>query len=64
MSKEKIIVPFDNGNATVTFDEDDLMNIIVTSNGIKYEFEATPAGIESYKIDGGKKKKYAMVSER
>lgn len=64
MSKENIIVPFDNGNATVTFGEEDLINIIVTSNGIKYEFEATPVSIESYRIDGGKKKKYTVVSER
>lgn len=64
MSKEKRIVPFDHGNATVIFDEDDLMNIIITSNGVKYEFEATPSGIMSYRIDGGKKKIYARIMER
>ena len=64
MAKEQIIVPFDKGNVMVILGEDDLMKIIVTSNGIKYEFEATPVGIESYKVDGGVKKNYTMISEK
>lgn len=64
MTKEKIIVPLDKGNATVAWEEDDLMKITITSNGVKYEFEATPAGIESYSIDGGIKRNYTKVSER
>lgn len=61
MPDKKIVVPFDAGNATVLLGENDTMDIIVTSNGIKYEFEANPACITSYRIDGGKKTEYKKI---
>lgn len=64
MDNKKIIVPFDIGNATVLQAEGGMMNIMVTANGVKYEFEANPAGITSYCIDGGKKKEYKMITEK
>lgn len=56
---EQVIVPFDSGNATIVPGDDDKFKIVVTSNGIKYEFNATPAGIESFSIDGGQIKTYS-----
>lgn len=55
---ENIKVPFDSGNATIIPSDDKDFKIIVTSNGVKYEFDATPVGIKSVSIDGGKVKKY------
>ena len=55
---DKIIVPFDSGNASIIPSDDKEFKIIVTSNGIKYEFSASPIGIESFSIDGGQIKKY------
>lgn len=56
--KEKIIIPFDSGNATIVPDDGNNCRIIITSNGIKYEFDASPVGIEAFSIDGGVLKKY------
>ena len=56
---EQVIVPFDSGNATIIPEDDGKFKIVVTSNGIKYEFGATPAGIESFSIDGGQTKMYS-----
>lgn len=64
MAKDKFIIPFDMGNATVNYSEDDMVNIVITSNGIKYEFEANPVGIISYQIDGGKRNEYKRTMEK
>ena len=64
MEKEKLVVPFDMGNATVNFSDEDALNIVITSNGIKYEFESNPVGIVSYQIDGGKRTEYKRIMEK
>lgn len=55
---DQVIVPFDSGNATIVPVDDGKFTIVITLNGIKYEFDATPAGIESFSIDGGQTKTY------
>ena len=64
MEKEKLVVPFDMGNATVNFSDEDAVNIVITSNGIKYEFEANPVGIVSNQIDGRKRTEYKRIMEK
>lgn len=56
--KEKIIVPLEAGNATIIPSDDSIFQIVVTLDGIKYEFNSSPAGIDSCSIDGGKIKEY------
>lgn len=59
MDKQQVIVPFDSGNATIIPTDGADFKIVITSNGIKYEFFATPAGIDAFSIDGGQVKTYS-----
>ena len=58
MDENKVIIPFDSGKATIVPGENSKFKIIITKNGIEYEFNASPAGIESFSIDGGKVREY------
>ena len=55
---ENIKVPFDSGNATIIPSDGKEFKIVITTNGVKYEFDSIPAGIKSVSIDGGKIKNY------
>lgn len=59
MDEKVTTIPFDSGNATVEPKDGAKFKITVSTNGIKYEFEASPAGIESFSIDGGKINNYS-----
>ncbi len=55
---ENVIVPFESGNAMIIPSDGKNFKIVITSNGVKYEFNATPAGIDSFSVDGGITKNY------
>lgn len=60
---KKTVVPFDSGNATIISEDEKSIQIVITSNGVKYEFYATPTGIEAFSIDGGKRTEYKKEIE-
>lgn len=56
--KKQVVVPFDSGNATIIPGDGEKFKIIIKSKGIKYEFNASPVGIESFSVDGGHVQEY------
>ncbi len=51
--ENNVIIPFDSGNATIIPKDEGEFTIVITMKGIKYEFNSSPVGIESFSVDGG-----------